>query len=48
MEEVKVEEDGGLNRGTEHEFSTSAGEGHQLVLSSARSSCTSGYGYNVG
>lgn len=36
MEEVK-EEDGGFNRGAEHELSTStaAGEGHQLVLSCA-------------
>ena len=36
MEEVK-EEDGGLNRGAEHELSTSAasGEGLQLVLSCA-------------
>ena len=36
MEEVKEEDGGGLNRGAEHEFSTSAGEGHQLVLSCAR------------
>ena len=34
MEEVK-EEEGGLNRESEHEVSTSPGEGHQLVLSCA-------------
>ena len=34
MEEVK-EEEGGLNRGAEHEVSTSPGEGYQLVLSCA-------------
>ena len=34
MEEVK-EEEGGLNRGTEHEVSTFPGEGYQIVLSCA-------------